>query len=109
VASVGGFEKQYQIDLDPIKLRAYNVPLKDVISAVERSNNNVGAKVMEVGDTEEMVRGIGLIRGLTDIEDISLEHITARLSRLAMWPACNLVPNFAGAFSIKTGRKQWAE
>jgi copper/silver efflux system protein len=72
VASVGGFVKQYQIDLDPMKLRAYNIPLKDVVSAVERSNNNIGAKVMEVGSTEDMVRGIGLIRGLRDIEDISL-------------------------------------
>jgi Cu(I)/Ag(I) efflux system membrane protein CusA/SilA len=72
VASVGGFVKQYQIDLDPMKLRAYNVPLKDVVAAVERSNNNVGAKVIEVGDTENLVRGIGLIRGLKDIEDISL-------------------------------------
>ena len=72
VASVGGFVKQYQIDLGPIKLRAYNVALKDVIAAVERSNNNVGAKVIETGDTESMVRGIGLIGGLKDIENISL-------------------------------------
>jgi Cu(I)/Ag(I) efflux system membrane protein CusA/SilA len=72
VASVGGFVKQYQIDLDPMKLRAYNVALKDVVGAVERSNNNVGAKVIETGDTENLVRGIGLIRGLKDIEDISL-------------------------------------
>ena len=66
------FVKQYQIDLDPIKMRAYNVALKDVVGAVERSNNNVGAKVIEAGDTEEMVRGIGLIRSLKDIEEISL-------------------------------------
>jgi Cu(I)/Ag(I) efflux system membrane protein CusA/SilA len=72
VASVGGFVRQYQIDLDPIKLRAYNVALKDVVAAVQRSNNNVGAKVIEVGHTEEIVRGIGLIKGLNDIEDISL-------------------------------------
>src|SRR5580692_7282698 len=72
VASVGGFVKQYQIDLDPMKLRAFNIPLKDVVAAVERSNNNVGAKVMEVGSTEDMVRGIGLLGGLKDIEDISL-------------------------------------
>jgi Cu(I)/Ag(I) efflux system membrane protein CusA/SilA len=72
VASVGGFVKQYQIDLDPKKLRAYNVALKDVVAAVQRSNNNVGAKVVEVGNTEDIVRGIGLIRGLKDMEDISL-------------------------------------
>jgi Cu(I)/Ag(I) efflux system membrane protein CusA/SilA len=72
VASVGGFVKQYQIDLDPTKLRAYNVALKDVVGAVQRSNNNVGAKVIESGSTEDIVRGLGLIRGLKDIEDISL-------------------------------------
>jgi Cu(I)/Ag(I) efflux system membrane protein CusA/SilA len=72
VASVGGFVRQYQIDLDPIKLRAYNIPLRDVIMAVQRSNNNVGAKVVEVNDSEYMVRGLGLIGGLKDIEDISL-------------------------------------
>jgi hypothetical protein len=109
VASVGGFVKQYQIDLDPIKLRAYNIPLKDVVSAVERSNNNVGAKVMEAGDTEEMVRGIGLIRGLKDIETFRLAPTTARPSPWAMWPACSLAPSSAAAFSTRTARKQWAE
>src|SRR5246127_934982 len=70
VASVGGFVRQYQIDLDPNKIRAYNVPLKTVVAAVQGSNNNVGAKVIEVGNTEDMVRGIGLIRNIKDIEDI---------------------------------------
>src|SRR5689334_25192174 len=55
VASVGGFVRQYQIDLDPVKMRAYGVPLKDVIMSVTRSNNNVGAKVVEVSDSEYMV------------------------------------------------------
>src|SRR5690242_13899090 len=72
VASVGGFVRQYQVDLDPIKMRAYGVPLKDVLMAVQRSNNNVGAKVVEVSDSEYMVRGLGLITGLKDIEDISI-------------------------------------
>jgi Cu(I)/Ag(I) efflux system membrane protein CusA/SilA len=72
VASVGGFEREYQVDLDPTRLRAYNVSLKSVMAAVQGGNNNVGAKVMEVGNTEAMVRGIGLIRGLKDIEDIPL-------------------------------------
>src|SRR5450755_1861353 len=70
VASVGGFVKQYQIDLDPIKLRAYNVTLKEVVSAVQSSNNNVGAKVIEIGSTEDVIRGVGLIRTLGDISNI---------------------------------------
>jgi Cu(I)/Ag(I) efflux system membrane protein CusA/SilA len=69
VASIGGFVRQYQIDVDPVKLRAYNIPLREVLSAIERSNNNVGAKVMEVNDAEYMIRGIGLIRGVQDIEN----------------------------------------
>src|SRR5689334_9787822 len=70
VASVGGFVREYQIDVDPLKLRAYNVPLREVLAAVERSNNNVGAKVMELNSAEYMVRGIGLITSLKDIEDV---------------------------------------
>src|SRR5664279_5556005 len=72
VASIGGFVRQYQIDIDPVKLRAYNIPMREVFNAVQRSNNNVGAKVMEVNDAEYMVRGIGLIRGVDDIENIVL-------------------------------------
>lgn len=72
VASIGGFIRQYQVDLDPVKLRAYHVTLREVMNAVEGSNNNVGAKVIEVNDSEYMVRGIGLITGLKDIEDITV-------------------------------------
>jgi copper/silver efflux system protein len=72
VASIGGFVRQYQIDVDPVKLRAYNIPLREVLSAIGRSNNNVGAKVMEVNDAEYMIRGIGLIRGVQDIENTVL-------------------------------------
>src|SRR5205809_4167172 len=50
VASIGGFVKQYQVDADPAKLRAYNVPIGTVFDAIKRSNNNVGAKVMEASD-----------------------------------------------------------
>src|SRR5258708_38164321 len=66
VASVGGFVKQYQIDLDPAKLRAYGIPLRTVLEAVQRSNNNVGAKVAEQNDMEYIVRGLGLIRSVRD-------------------------------------------
>ena len=70
VASVGGFVREYQIDLDPTKLRGYNVSIRQVYEAIERSNTNVGAKVMEVGDRELAVRGLGLIHSVADIEDI---------------------------------------
>ena len=61
VGTVGGFLREYQVDVDPVKLRGYNIPLRTVFESIQRSNTNVGAKVMEVNDTEMAVRGIGLI------------------------------------------------
>jgi Cu(I)/Ag(I) efflux system membrane protein CusA/SilA len=105
VASVGGFVKQYQIDLDPIKLRAYNVALKDVVTAVERSNNNVGAKVMEAGDTEDMVRGIGLVGGLKDIEQISLGAFNGTPVTVGNVGSVQLGPEFRRGVLDKDGRE----
>src|SRR6266481_1618943 len=72
VASVGGYVQQYQIDVDPNKLRAYNIPLSTVVEAVERSNNNVGGNVVEQAGQWSVVRGVGLIQSVTDIENIVL-------------------------------------
>jgi copper/silver efflux system protein len=72
VGTVGGFLREYQVDVDPIKLRAYNIPLRMAFESIQRSNTNVGAKVMEVNDTEMAVRGIGLISSIADIENIVL-------------------------------------
>ena len=105
VASVGGFVKQYQIDLDPFKLRAYNVSLKDVVGAVQRSNNNVGAKVIEVGHTEDIVRGIGLIRGLKDIEDISLGASNGTPVTLGNVGSVQLGPEFRRGVLDKDGKE----
>jgi Cu(I)/Ag(I) efflux system membrane protein CusA/SilA len=73
VAPVGGFVKQYQIDLDPNKLVAYNIPLGDVVNAVKMSNGDVGGKIFEVATTEYYVRGRGYIRSVADIENIVLK------------------------------------
>ena len=73
VAPVGGFVKQYQVDLDPNRLAAYGIPLADVVARIQRSNNDVGGKVFEVGSTEYFVRGRGYIKSLPDIEDIPLK------------------------------------
>ncbi|MGH9580773.1 MAG: efflux RND transporter permease subunit, partial [Terriglobales bacterium] len=70
VASIGGYVRQYQIDVDPVRLRGYGVSTRDLLEAVERSNNNVGGKVVESGDMELVVRGLGLIRSVEDIENI---------------------------------------
>ncbi len=70
VASVGGYIQQYQIDVDPNKLLAYNVRLSDLFNAVRRSNIDVGAKVFEEGSVEFIVRGVGFIKGVEDVENI---------------------------------------
>jgi len=69
VASIGGFVKQYQVDVNPNKLRAYNLTVSDVVSAVQRSNNEVGGKLLESSDAEYFVRGQGYIISRDDIEN----------------------------------------
>ncbi len=70
VASVGGYVKQYQVDVDPNLLSAYNVPLSIVYNAIRASNVDVGAKVIEEGGMELLIRGLGFIKSIEDIEDI---------------------------------------
>lgn len=70
VASLGGFVKQYQITVQPETLLAYNLPLKNIIQAIKKSNNDVGARVLELSGAEYMVRGKGYIQSLEDIRDI---------------------------------------
>ncbi len=68
VASIGGFEKQYQIVVDPMKLLAYNIPLDKVRAAVQKSNANVGGRVMEISEREYAVQGLGYLGTLSDQE-----------------------------------------
>ena len=72
VAPVGGFVKQYQVDLDPNKLLAYSIPLGDVVQAIKMSNADVGGKVFEIATREHFVRGRGYIKDPRDIENIVL-------------------------------------
>ncbi len=72
VASVGGFVRQYQITVDPNKLRAYNIPISKIRMAVQRSNNDVGGRLLEISEKEFMIRGLGYIKSLDDIRKISL-------------------------------------
>jgi Cu(I)/Ag(I) efflux system membrane protein CusA/SilA len=69
VASIGGYVKQYQVDVDPNKLLAYNIPISKVRMALQRSNNDVGGRLVEMGETEFMVRGLGYIKSIEDIEN----------------------------------------
>ncbi|MBE9528615.1 MAG: efflux RND transporter permease subunit, partial [Proteobacteria bacterium] len=72
VASIGGFVKQYQIEVDPNRLRAHSIPIGAVKHAVMRSNRDVGGKVVEMAETEFMVRGLGYIKSIDDIRNIAV-------------------------------------
>src|SRR2546430_6218852 len=72
VASVGGEVQQYQIDVDPNRLRTYGLPLSRVMDAVMRSNQNVGGNVLESNGSWSIVRGLGLIQSVGDIENIAV-------------------------------------
>jgi len=70
VASIGGFVRQYQVNVDPNKLRAYNIPLSTVIDRVRDSTNEVGGRVLEMGGAQYMIRGLGYLRSLKDLETV---------------------------------------
>jgi len=72
VASIGGYVKQYQVEVDPNKLAAYNLPLHKIIKAIKRSNNDVGGRLLEMSETEYMVRGLGYIQSLEDLNRVPL-------------------------------------
>jgi Cu(I)/Ag(I) efflux system membrane protein CusA/SilA len=72
IASFGGFEKQYQVEVDPARLLAYNIPLSTVVAAVRGSNADVGARVLEMGGSEYVVRGRGRFSSLDQIRAVSI-------------------------------------
>ena len=94
VASVGGFEKQYQVDIDPAKLLAYGIPVTKVMGAIQAANNDVGAMTMELSEREYMVRGLGYLKSIGDIENVVVGATkdgtpirVAELGRVAVGPA----------------------
>jgi CzcA family heavy metal efflux pump len=72
VASFGGFQKQYQITIDPVKLNYYNLSMMDVVKAAKSNNNDVGGRKFEMSNQAFIVRGIGYIKSIADIENIAL-------------------------------------
>lgn len=74
VASIGGFVKQYQVNLDPNKLASYGIPLSKVKTAIKQSNNDVGGRLLEISEMEFMVRGLGYIKSIDDLKKVSIGH-----------------------------------
>jgi Cu(I)/Ag(I) efflux system membrane protein CusA/SilA len=94
VATVGGFEKQYQVDIDPAKLLAYGIPVTGVMAAIQNANSDVGAMVMELSEREYMVRGLGYLKSISDIENVVVGATAsgtpirvAELGRVTVGPA----------------------
>lgn len=87
IASIGGFIKQYQIDVDPNRMNAYGISISDIVSAVQRSNKDVGGRNIESSDIEYFVRGKGYITDVKDIDEISIssgkDGIPVRIKDLA--------------------------
>ena len=74
VASFGGFEKQYQLVLDPLKMQYYGISMMEAMNAVKTSNNDVGGRKFEMSDMAYIVRGLGYIKNIKDIEDITIKN-----------------------------------
>jgi Cu(I)/Ag(I) efflux system membrane protein CusA/SilA len=94
VAALGGFEKQYQVDLDPAKLLGYRIPIAAVMAAIQNANADIGAMVVELSEREYMVRGLGYLKSLSDIENVVVGATqngtpirVAELGRVSVGPA----------------------
>ena len=94
VAALGGFEKQYQVDLDPARLLGYRIPITAVMAAIQNANADIGAMVVELSEREYMVRGLGYLKSLTDIENVVVGATrngtpirVAELGRVSVGPA----------------------
>ncbi len=74
VASFGGFEKQYQVVIDPVKLQFYNLSLMDVMKEIKAGNNDVGGRKFEMSDMSYIIRGLGYIKSVEDVENISIAN-----------------------------------
>jgi Cu(I)/Ag(I) efflux system membrane protein CusA/SilA len=105
VASVGGFVREYQVDIDPSKLRLYDLPLSAVYSAIANSNMSVGAKAVVQSNTEYLIRGLGWLRGLKDLESVEVANrggVPITLKQLAV---VQLGPEFRRSALEKDGQE----
>ncbi|HEV8379148.1 MAG TPA: efflux RND transporter permease subunit, partial [Tepidisphaeraceae bacterium] len=105
VASVGGFVREYQVDVDPAKLRAFDLPLGSLYAAISTSNMSVGGKSVVTNNTEYLVRGVGWLRGVNDLEQVvvaSRGGVPIRVKDLA---TVQLGPEFRRSALEKNGQE----
>lgn len=100
VASVGGEVQQYQIDVDPNRLRAYSIPFSAVVEAVQRSNTNVGGNVVEQSGQWSVVRGVGLIGSTADVENIVIGGHSGEMKGTPIYMRNVASVKLGGAFRV---------
>jgi Cu(I)/Ag(I) efflux system membrane protein CusA/SilA len=105
VASVGGAPREYQIDIDPSKLRAYGVSLGEIYSAVSRSNSSVGGRVIHKGNAEYLIRSVGWIEGVDDIKDTVVAERGGVPIYVKTVAAVQMGPGFKRSVLEKDGRE----
>jgi Cu(I)/Ag(I) efflux system membrane protein CusA/SilA len=105
VASVGGFVREYQVDVDPGKLRAYDLPLSSVNVAIAASNMSVGGKAIVANNTEYLIRGIGWLRGVADLQNVVVANRAGVPIRIQDVAAVQLGPEFRRSALEKDGRE----
>src|SRR5437773_8356719 len=105
VASVGGFVREYQVDVDPNKLRVYDLPLGMLYSAIANSNKSVGGKVLTQGNTEYLIRGVGWLQNLADLENVVVTSRNAVPITLKDVATVTLGPAFRRSALEKDGRE----
>jgi hypothetical protein len=108
VASVGGFVQQYQVVVDPKKLQAYGLTLAQLTAAIRASNRDVGGRVVEMSETEYVVRGRGYLRNTGDLEQIALKMQGGRRCCCATSRASSSAPKSAAALPSSTAKAKWS-
>jgi Cu/Ag efflux pump CusA len=105
VASVGGMVRQYQVDVDPAKLRVYDLPLGTLYSAIASSNMSVGGKTIVQANGEYLIRGIGWLQGINDLENVVVASRNGVPIRLKDVASVQLGPEFRRSALEKNGRE----
>jgi Cu(I)/Ag(I) efflux system membrane protein CusA/SilA len=105
VASIGGFIKEYQVDIDPLKISAFDVHLPHIIKAIKNSNIDIGAEVIEEGDREMIVRGIGFFKNTKDIEEVVVTVRKGTPIRVKDLATVQLGPAFRRGALDKNGKE----
>ncbi|MEI9813486.1 MAG: efflux RND transporter permease subunit [Acidobacteriota bacterium] len=109
VASLGGFVKQYQVNLDPDSLRTHNIPIRNVVEALQSGNANTGGRVMESGGAEYMVRGLGAAHSVADLENTLVSYSTDEMPYgSATWRKWELDPTSGAASPIWMDWAKWS-